>query len=69
MTPEQLVTKYLAVQVQSNGTVLAEVDTVNWSALQHAHGAASDIPALLRAALSEDENDRAFAFILLHETI
>lgn len=69
VTPEQLVAKYQTLRVQSNESILAELDTINWSSLRHAHGEASDVPALLTATLSKEENDREFAFILLHETI
>lgn len=62
----ELVAKY---QNQLNHPCLADIDSIDWSVLTHAHGAASDVPGLLRAALSPNEDDREFAFELLHETI
>lgn len=69
MTPEQLVAKHQRMADQPNATPLEGLDAVNWSALEHALGSASDVPALLRATLSSDEDDQEFAFILLFETI
>lgn len=37
--------------------------------MKDAYGSATDIPALLRATFSLDENERDFAFQLLHQTI
>ena len=49
--------------------MLERLDTINWSALHHAHGEASDVPILLRTTLSQIKEERDFAFQLLHETI
>jgi hypothetical protein len=42
---------------------------VDWSAVKHAHGKATDVPVLLRAAASDDPDAREEAFELLSETI
>ncbi len=49
--------------------MLHGIDTINWSELTHAYGSATDIPALLRASLSENPDHREFAFELLHSDI
>ncbi len=67
MTPEELCAKYRNAPVKV--AALSGLDEVDWSSLQHAYGAASDFPALLKAALSEIEMEREFAQKLLHETI
>lgn len=67
MTPEELVEKYRSVSYDLDA--LSGLDDVDWSQLEHAHGEASDFPALIRAALSDIPRDSDFAFRLLHETI
>lgn len=42
---------------------------MDWSSFGHAFGKASDVPALLKAAVSAVEEDREFAFRLLSETV
>ncbi len=42
---------------------------VDWSAVSHAHGAATDVPALLRAVMSDDPDHRDFGWQLLAETV
>lgn len=69
ITPEQLVAKYQDLSLALSIAALDGLDDIDWHVLQHAYGEASDIPALLRATFSENARDRAFAFILLHETI
>lgn len=69
LTPEQLVTKYQNLLGQSRVKALEDIDKVNWSALHHAYGDASDFPALLLATYSNDERDREFAIHLLFGTI
>lgn len=69
MTPDELIAKYQAVAVEQSSHPLHGIDEIDWSALQHAYGEASDVPALLRAAISQVENDRKFAFRLLSQTI
>ena len=34
--------------------MLEGLDTIDWSSLTHAHGAAMNVPELLRSLLSED---------------
>jgi hypothetical protein len=48
---------------------LPGLSAVDWSAVKHAHGPATDIPALLRAAVSDDPDHRDFAWQLLAETV
>jgi len=68
LTPERLVANYQDIELpQDSG--LEGVDNVDWSLLTHAHGPAGDVPALLKAALSNSEADREFAIELLFETI
>ncbi len=69
LTPELLIAKYQLTPFQPIASVLQGIDTINWPALEHAYGPATDVPALLHATLSDDEEDRDFAFRLLHETI
>jgi len=45
------------------------LDRVDWSAVSDAYGPATDIPALLRAAVAGDANHREFAYELLYQTI
>ncbi len=68
-TPEWLVAKYQVTRPPQSEGALEGLDSVNWSALDHAYGEASDVPALLRAMFSHDQDERDFAFQLLHETI
>ncbi len=46
-----------------------DLDIVRWSSLHHAYGEASDVPAMLRALLSSDENERERGFSALFSTI
>lgn len=45
------------------------LDRVDWSAVNDAYGSATDIPALLRAAVSHDPDHREFAYELLYQTL
>lgn len=49
--------------------MLEGLDTIDWSALTHAHGSAADVPELLRSLLSEVPDVRLQACADLHETI
>jgi HEAT repeat protein len=69
LSPDQLVAKYKEIQDPSQKDVLAGLDAVDWQSLKHAHGEAGDVPALLCAVLSQDEDDRMFAFHLLFGSI
>jgi hypothetical protein len=42
--------------------MLERLDEVDWSSLQHAYGAANDVPALLRALLSSSKKERDAAW-------
>lgn len=45
------------------------LDTIDWASLTHAHGAATNVPGLLRSLLSEDGDVRMQACAELHEDI
>jgi hypothetical protein len=49
--------------------MLEGLDTIDWSAVTHAHGPATDMPELLRALLSQDADVWMQACAALHETI
>lgn len=69
LTPKVLVSKYQSLPSSSASFLLEGLERIEWSRLHHAHGEASDTPALLRALLSEHDDHRDFACQLLHETI
>src|SRR5262245_56849869 len=48
---------------------LQGLSAIDWAALEHAHGRARDVPALLRAAASDVAGHRNFALELLAETV
>src|SRR4051794_25242079 len=48
---------------------LRGLDQVDWAVLEHAHGQATDVPVLLRAAAGDDPDARELAFELLAESI
>jgi hypothetical protein len=66
MTPDDLVEMYESAPDPPALVGLGEVD---WAAVEHAHGPATDVPALLRAAVSDDPDHRDFAWQLLFETV
>lgn len=49
--------------------MLDELDSVDWSAVSHAYGAALDVPGQLRALLSTDEAERDSARLALFSNI
>jgi len=49
--------------------MLEGLDTIDWASLTHAHGAATDVPGLLRSLLSEDRDVRMQACAELLGTI
>ncbi len=49
--------------------MLEELDSIEWSALRHAYGAADDVPDLLRAVLSSDKAVRDNAMYELYGNI
>lgn len=49
--------------------ILEGIDMINWIELDHAHGDADDVPAMLRALLTEDELAIDAVWQELHETI
>jgi hypothetical protein len=48
---------------------LRGLDEIDWADLEHAHGRATDVPVLLRAAACDDPDARDLAFELLAESI
>ena len=62
---EYLVEKYGKHQEASTDPILQDLDHFDWSAAGHAYGDASDVPALLRAALSQVQEDREMATVAL----
>ena len=66
LTPETLVALYQSVP---DPPPLRGLRGVDWSAVRHAHGPATDTPALLRALMSDNKRHRRFACQLLFETI
>jgi hypothetical protein len=66
MTPDDLVAMY---QSASDPSSLHRLRTVDWSAVSHAYGPATDVPALLRAFVSDVPDHRDFACQLLFQTI
>lgn len=69
LTPEVLVSKYKDANPSIDETVLQGIHEIDWWQLNDAYGSAKIVPALLRATLSHDEDERNFAFQLLHETV
>jgi hypothetical protein len=58
-----------AADPDNDPPALAGLDDVDWKAVEHAHGRATDIPVLLRAAASNEPDAREEAFQLLYESI
>ncbi|HYF66105.1 MAG TPA: hypothetical protein VD886_24965 [Herpetosiphonaceae bacterium] len=69
LTLEGLIAFYANPHPVWDTTHLRGIDTVDWAALSHAHGLATDVPPLLRALLSDEPDHREFACVLLHETV
>jgi len=66
LTTDKLIERY---ESASDPPPLHNLREVDWSAASHAHGPATDTPALLRALMSHDQDDRDFACQLLFETV
>jgi|GEM_PF-3266498 len=49
--------------------MLENLDTIEWGNLQHAYGDASDVPDLIRALASDNEDERKNAYWKLHGNI
>jgi hypothetical protein len=62
---EDLLSKYGNPSHSTATPVFQDLDQVDWSSARHAYGSASDVPALLRAALSLLQDDRETALMAL----
>lgn len=69
LTPDVLISYYETVDPAFDPPPLRDLKSVDWSSLTHAHGKATDVPALLRALMSDEPDHRDFALQLLCETI
>jgi len=69
MTVDDLIAQYRSPYSVPPILALADLDEVDWSAVSDAYGPATDIPALLRAAVSSNPDHREFAYELLYQTI
>src|SRR5678809_983618 len=48
---------------------ISELATIDWGELEHSHGAAGDVPEMLRALLSDDADTRDGARHALHASL
>lgn len=69
MTVDDLIAQYRSPYSAPPLLALAGLDEVDWSAVSDAYGPATGIPALLRAAVSDNPDHREFAYELLYQTI
>lgn len=69
MTVDDLVAQYRSPYSAPPILALAGLDAVDWSTVSDAYGPATDIPALLRAVVSDNPDHREFAYELLFQTI
>ncbi|PQO33357.1 hypothetical protein C5Y96_10925 [Blastopirellula marina] len=69
MNSDELITLYRAPDSVPPVSALADVDSVDWSAVDHAYGPATDVPALLRAMTSTESTHRDYAMQTLFQTI
>lgn len=69
MNGDDLIDLYRSADSVPSMPALDGLDQVNWSAVKDAYGPATQIPALLRAAVSLDPIHRQFAYEMLFQTI
>jgi hypothetical protein len=69
LTAEYLVSLYESPGPAGDTAALSGLCKIDWSSANHAYGPATDIPALLRALISENADHRDFACQLLFQTI
>jgi hypothetical protein len=69
LTPDVLIGYYEAEDPEFDPAPLQGIERVDWASVTHAHGKATDVPALLRALVSDEPDHRDFACQLLFETI
>lgn len=69
MEVDELIALYRSANSISPMAALDGLDRLDWSAVTDAYGPATDIPSLLRAAVSKNPDHREFAYELLYQTI
>jgi hypothetical protein len=69
MEVDELIAQYRSADSIPPMPALDGLVRVDWYAVCDAYGPATDIPSLLRAAVSGDADHREFAYVLLHQTI
>ncbi|MEM8531540.1 MAG: hypothetical protein AAGF95_11900 [Chloroflexota bacterium] len=69
LSPGELIALYEAPDPTIDNSFLSGIYDIDWAQLDHAHGEATDVPALLRALLSDTYAHRDFALELLFETV
>jgi hypothetical protein len=69
ITNDELIAIYEASNPVTDNTVLEGINDISWSELTHAYGSAADVPAMLRAALSENKAHREVAYDIILSSI
>jgi hypothetical protein len=69
ITYDELIAIYGASNPVTDNNVLEGINDINWSELTHAYGSAADVPAMLRAALSENKAHREVAYDIILSSI
>jgi hypothetical protein len=69
LTPDVLVRLYETAGPKGDPPPLEGLATVDWSAVNDCYGPATDVPALLRALVSDNPEHREFACLLLCSTL
>lgn len=69
ITHDELIAIYEASNPVIDNTVLEGINDINWPELTHAYGSAADVPAMLRAALSENKAHREVAYDIILSSI
>jgi hypothetical protein len=69
LTPDHLVSLYATPGPAGDILPLQGLSNIDWSAVKDCYGPASEVPALLRALVSEEPDHREFACELLFQTI
>lgn len=69
MKANDLISRYRSADSIPPMPALDGLNEVNWSAVEDAYGPANDLPALLRALVSDDPEHREFACVSLYQAI